>query len=494
MSQTPEPSVASRAATGVAWNTAASVSTRALGLIGTLIVTRFVAPSAYGEYAVAITCVTTATRFVNFGLGPAVISLRATPAQTTQAFACHVGTMAAALLAVIALRGPLGVLLGTPEMGRFIPPLALAVLVAQIAHIPSATLFRDLRFRLVAVARGSGELAFTIVSVLLAPFIGIGGLVAGTIVRSTVVAALVIRASGARQWLRPPPFDRGDLRRMYAFGLAAYATTIAETVSSWDKLIVTRFFGPTAGGYYSLAFSLADTPASQVAEQIGDVLLPSFVALERGRRAAALLRSLRIISLIIFPLAGGMAAVSATLVGTVLHPRWAPVAPMLVILSLVSMLRPMSWTLESFLQAQQRPRALLFLGLFRAVGILIFLFALGRFGLLWACGAVVLGFASYLSACLVVVHRSEGLSVGRFLGAVIPPLCATALMATAVLATRAALRGGTFASGPLRLGAEIAVGGIVYMAAARLLAADATVDLYRVARGVVLPQRRTATP
>ena len=40
---------------------------------------------------------------------------------------------------------------------------------------------------------------------------------------------------------------------------------------------MSRLFGPAVMGGYNLAYSLAETPISYVAEHIGDVLMPSII-------------------------------------------------------------------------------------------------------------------------------------------------------------------------------------------------------------------------
>src|SRR6185503_11117155 len=109
-------------------------------------------------------------------------------------------------------------------------------------------------------------------------------------------------------------------------------------------------------GMYNLAYNLADVPAIQVGEQIGDVLLPSFARMDVARRPAALVRSMMLLSLVVFPLAVGLGAVAPTLVATIFDARWRPLAPMLVLLSALSVARPLGWAVASYLQAQQLPR------------------------------------------------------------------------------------------------------------------------------------------
>ena len=89
-------SVARQAAKGVAWNMGTGVTVRALGLIGTLVLTRFIAPAEYGEVSAALICVLTATRLFTFGLGPYVIAHRADAGVTFQALVCHMIAIAVA--------------------------------------------------------------------------------------------------------------------------------------------------------------------------------------------------------------------------------------------------------------------------------------------------------------------------------------------------------------------------------------------------------------
>ena len=65
-----------------------------------------------------------------------------------------------------------------------------------------------------------------------------------------------------------------------------------------------------AVGQYNLAYNLADVPAIQVGEQIALVLMPSMAELPPERRARALERSSALLSLIIFPLAVGLGLVA----------------------------------------------------------------------------------------------------------------------------------------------------------------------------------------
>jgi PST family polysaccharide transporter len=224
---------------------------------------------------------------------------------------------------------------------------------------------------------------------------------------------------------------------------------------------------------YNLAYNLADVPAIQIGEQIGDVLLPSFARMHAARRRAALLRSLSLLSLIVFPLAIGLGAVAPSLVAAIFDPRWQPMAPMLVLLSALSMARPVGWTISAYLQSRQMPRHIFILELFKLVILGAGILTIGRAGPLWTCAAVGLGFGAHALASLVVVRLTDGVPLRDTVGSLLPAATASLIMAAAVLGFRSVLT----VSPATSLVLEILVGMISYVLAALVLARGAARDL-----------------
>ncbi|MBW2735155.1 MAG: oligosaccharide flippase family protein, partial [Deltaproteobacteria bacterium] len=161
---------------------------------------------------------------------------------------------------------------------------------------------------------------------------------------------------------------------------------------SLDRLLISRFFGPAVAGRYNLAYNLADIPAMHVGEHIGDVLLPSFARMDPEDRAAALTRATRLLALVIFPLAVGLGVIAETVTLTVFDNRWASMAPMLLILSSLSVVRPVGWTVSSFQVASQRPRVVMYLEITKVTMLLASLYVASHFGVLWACLGVGVAF------------------------------------------------------------------------------------------------------
>lgn len=483
-------SVGEKAARGVAWNMVTGVGARAVGLVGTLLLTRFISPGEYGEVSAATICVGTSMMVANFSLGQYIIAKKATPDEAFHAAVVHVLLGTLGVLLVYVLRNRLAIVFDAPHMARFVPGFALAAMIDRLGYIPERTLVRDLRFRDVAISRGLGELTFTGTALACAPWWGGMAIIIANVVRSSLVTALFVRTANRRDWLTPARLQRSVFARLFAYCWPFSIASLADYASGrWDNLLVSRYFGAGLMGQYNLAYNLADTPTASVAEHIGDVLMPSFSKLELAARKTALLRAGSAMALLVFPLAVGLGAVAPTVVATFFDPRWVDVAPMLAILSVLSLARPFGWPLGTFLQAQQRPRLLLVLALLKIAFVLGAIVAFGRFGALWTCGAVGAAFTIYTLLVLVVIGIVDDVSVSGYLIGVARPLVACVVMAAAVVGARTVLRGGGLRAGWLSLLIEILVGAVVYALAAFVVARPVVDDVLVQVRRVLKRQR-----
>lgn len=465
---------------GAIWTIASGVCSRAIGLIGTLVVARFVTPVEYGEVTVAAVLVMTANQISSIGFGQYLVAKP--DASRSVAFhvtVLHFGFGVLAAIAVLGLGGRFGPILDAPGMTRFLPGLVASGLIDRVAYVPERVLVRDLRFGALSAARTVGDLAHTAVCVWLAAAgWGAAAIVMGNGSRSLLRAACFVFAVEARDWLEPSRLSPKVTRELFAFGVPlSLGGLFAFASRRWDNLLVSRFFGPGPTGMYNLAYNLADVPAIQVGEQIGDVLLPSFARLDPSRRPDALVRSMALLSLSVFPLAIGLGAVAPTLVRAVFDARWRPLAPMLVLLSALSVTRPIGWMVASYLQALHRPRLITWLEAFKVVILVLLIGTVGRLDPLATCAAVGAAFGLHALAALWVVRRIDGVSIGRLLAGPLAAVAASVPMVVGVLAARyfAGSVGGV--DHPLALLAtEIVVGAICYVGGALVFARDLALD------------------
>jgi PST family polysaccharide transporter len=485
-------SIAVKAARGAAWNMITGLGARGLGMVGTLILTRFISPNDYGEVSAASICVMTASMFTNLNFGQYVIAVKATAEECFTAWTIHVLLGVLGLGAVVLLGNRLGGVFDAPTMGRFVPGLALAAMLDRTAYLAERTLVRDLEFRRVSTVRALGEVLFTSTAVGLAPRWSGMAIVIASLARSSLTCTLYIVSSNRREWLTPVRLRWDATVRLLRYSIPISIGTLADFASArWDNLLVSRFYGPGVMAEYNLAYNLADTPNLQVAEAMGDVFLPAFARLDRDKQKEGLYRASALMALTVFPLAVGLGVVAPTLVSVLFDRKWQQIAPMLSVLAVLSIARPLSWTVVSFVQAQRKPRALMMMGLSKLSALVLLLCTIGRISPLWACAAAAMAFGIYSCGNLYVASR-QGVQVSKLLLGASGPLAACAVMAGAVLLARSGFQQLPSAGRFTRLGGEVLIGALVYVAAAFVLARRSVDELLGLLRRTVERKRAAA--
>jgi len=474
-----------KAARGAAWTIATSLGARAVGVAGTLIMTRFLTKDLVGEVNDATILVLTANWLSIWGFNQYVIVRGRGDDSAEVTF--HV-TVAHLLLASIGLGlialfgGYMTPWINAPDAARYVPGMALAFFIRRIGSVPEKVLIREMHFRAVGLASAAGEVTYAVVSVGLASQgWGADSIVWGNVAQATVSVSLVISVAGFRSWLTPCRLRAERFRDMARFGVPLAFQQVAHNASRyWDNLVVSKCFDAGAVGLYGMAYNLADVPAVHVGEQLSSVLLPSFSRLEPERRPRALERATALLSIIIFPMAIGLGLVAEPLVRTLLPPDWRDVSPLLTILSVVSVFRPITWVVSTYMEAGERTTSLMWLEISKLVVLLASIAVLSRFGLLWAASGVGIAFGSSAIIGVFLVVRGAAARWRVFLG-FFEPLIACAAMAAAVLA----FRWGVALDTPwLELLIEIAIGGAAYVAVALVVCRGTARDLLGLVKGL----------
>ena len=477
-------SLAQKAVSGAAWNIVASLGARILGVVATLIVTRFIAPGDYGQVIGAAILVQTCVAISQLGLLQYLAVKRDAGPDVIFHITFYTSLVCSVALAVALVTSDrIGPFFGVNELGKYLPWLCVAGMMDRLSSIPERILYRNLRFRFVALTRAAGELAFSVGAMLLAG-LGKGGMaiIVATLLRSGLRSVIFVAAVDARTWLRPYALRWSTTRAIFAFGLPLSVSNIAGVLSTrWDNLITSHYFGPGIMGAYNLAYGLSEMPVTQVAEQVGDVLLPSFAQMAPDERRKTLGRSMALLGILVFPLAVGLAAVSDTLARAFFDAKWANVGPMLALLSVLSITRPVIYIVVSYLQASSRVFAVSTIEVTKMFLLFAMMIAAAPYGIMAMCTAVGAAFLFQALAGLWVVTR-DGLSLSATLLRLARPLLSTLPMAAAVLAVRWGLAAIGLRSAQLGLIIEIVVGAVVYVPSALLIAGDTARDLLSLIR------------
>lgn len=478
-------SVGKRAARGAIWNVGASTGTRVIGLIGTLFMTRLLRPDVMGEVASAFVIAQTANWVSNWGFNPYMIVHG--PKGDEQTYHVSLVNLVFGFVGLCAIAGTgawFAPMFHAPHLASYLPGLTLAILLRRIGSVPDKVLAREMRFRELAIANGVADLAYTVSAITLAKTTELGGqaIVLGNIIQSAIATALIVRATGMG-WFRPTPWRWQRVREILRFGIPLGIAQLFDFATRyWDNLAFGAYFNPEVVGLYNQAYNLADIPAIQVGEAISGVLLPAMASLDVKDRKAALIRSTGLMSLAVFPLAVGLGTVAPTLIRCLLNDAWQEVAPLLTVLSVLSVVRPMGWGVSAYLASFSRTRTIMVLQLLKLVLLFSCIVAFHSLGPVWTAASVGIAFGGQSLATIGLVIYTDAIPAWPLVSAVVRPLAACGVMAVAVLGARHGMIALGVDAPQAKLPVEIVSGVVTYVVAALVLAGPTARDFLQLLR------------
>nr|WP_269204625.1 lipopolysaccharide biosynthesis protein [Motilibacter deserti] len=434
-----------RARKGVLWVSVVVYGSKVLNVATTLILARILAPEDYGLLAAASVVVAALVVFTDMGLGTAIVQSKADRQRmASTAFFLMPAIGLLLYLVAFASAGTLADLLNSPRSENLIRVVSLSLLLGSFATVPAALLEKDMAYKRKAIPDLVPTFVYIAVTLVLATAFDAGpySLAIGS-VSSTVAAVVLVWAVSS--WRPSWCFDWAIAKQLVSFGKHVLGGgVIIYVTTNMDNIFVSRVEGPAALGLYGLAYSLANLPATHIADVIGRVLLPSFVQMndDLARLRRNYVRSLKLITLVVSPVVAGLAATSPVLVPVLLGPKWEPMVPALALLLVFGGIRSVAGSTGSLLLAVGRPGVIFVTGLtglaLQAIALPVFLLVLDM-GVTGAGLAVAL--ASLVNSALImaVVQRMLHFSGRRTLALGTRRLLPAALMGGVVWGVGTAL-------------------------------------------------------
>lgn len=317
-------------ARAVSWVGAGHVVSQGLWLASLLVLAALLPPRDFGTLASALVLVTLAGLLVDSGTrGSLIARAELTRSDVRGALLLNIGIGLAATAAIALLAGPaVRTFAGGGDIAA-VRVLSVGVLLYALGISAFALLQRGLALKGYAMANIASAIVSSVVAVA-AAFAGAGvwALVARQLLSMGLLSGFAWIA--ARRLLPPrepprrPSGRRGlGLRQPEWTGFFLLAAADFVVLNA-DVFVVGNLTAAQGLGLYSLAFTLAFAPLTQIAWQVGRVLFPAAAATERlhdvGRRT---LVSLRLMALLLLPFVAPVIA-AAPLLPEMLGQRWAP--------------------------------------------------------------------------------------------------------------------------------------------------------------------------
>ena len=463
----PNANLRQQVAGGVRWGLIASIATQVARLAFVVALMRLLGPENFGIVGQASVYIAITYIFLHLGTAANIIQRpHLDRADVGSAWWINVA-LGSALAGLTVIAAPvLADFFRTEQLTAVLRVLSICFVLKAMAVVPTALLYRNMRFRSIGIAEiASTFLAGGLAVVAAANGAGYWALVVQTVAMDAIYFGALVRISGRPELTWSTSVAQG----LWSFSSRVMGAELIKYLSeNTDKILVARVLGATQLGFYSLAYRVLQLPLLMM-EQAGRVILPTFSRLqdERERLAHLFLRATESVALVVCPAMTLTILCAPVAVPAVLGEAWTPAVVPLQLLAAMTV---------QYLILSVTPAVVLAVGRadweFRW-SIVTLVFALTAFliGVNWgitgvAAAYLIMGLA--LSPIrLAMIQRIIPISGWVYLRVLAPALSSSAALGGVWLVVAAVLRGTT--SGlPLLAGASVA-GMAAYALTAMLL-------------------------
>ncbi|WP_346289928.1 lipopolysaccharide biosynthesis protein [Sphaerothrix gracilis] len=346
---------------------------------------------------------------------------------------------------------------------------SLLLLIGSFTGVQEALLERQFKFKFVALR--------SLLGLLISGILGISAALLGWGVWSLVVQQLVYELVGAivlwraSSWRPKLQFSWRHFKELFSFGINILAFNFLGFINTRsDDLLIGYFLGPTALGYYSVAYRILQIMVQLLIDTFNRVALPTFsrLASDLSVFRKAFYQATQLTSTVSFPCFLAVAILAPEILSLLFGEQWLPSAPVLQFLALAGIFRTVSRFKGAIFMAMGKPSWRVWIGLMSSI-LNLSLFALA---VRWGVAAVGLAYL-VRTAIMFPIEQS---AVGRLIKApmqdylrqLLAPLASAILMAVAIFIAQQTINLTAFPVAQLIV--LIAIGSVTYLVLLKLLA------------------------
>ena len=341
---------------GLAWTGVASSIVGTLDTLANfLILAYWIAPEQQGVAAAAIWLFPILDMIIDGGLSAAIVQRGDLSVERLSTiFWINLTLSMCVSVVVVALGGPIT---GSDTAGLILGFYGLKLLFQNVFFVPQALMRRELRFRSLSLIRvGANVLAFATKVGTAAAGAGAWAYLYGNFSHALVTGIAI-------QALQPfrPRFVLAlrDTVKEIRFGVAtALREILFNFYTNVDYRVVIAFFGREANGLYYFAYMTLLYPVRYISLVVIEVAFPAFSRLrgDRERVIDQFVAFTRMNLVTVLPFVAFIAIQGDDFVRVIFGERWLPAVTAMRLLSVVGVLRAMSFVMPPLLEGLGKPR------------------------------------------------------------------------------------------------------------------------------------------
>ncbi|MFC2157899.1 MOP flippase family protein [Acidobacteriota bacterium] len=262
---------------------------------------------------------------------------------------------------------PLSILIAlfyeTPSLRSVLLLLSTTFFLASFSRVHKTMLSRNMEFKKIAIIDSSAVLIGGIAGIISAlNGFGVYSLIFQQLFLSITDVVLSWLFCGWRPRFR---FSLPSLKEIWGFSFNLTAFNIVNYFArNLDYLLIGKFMGAQALGYYTMAYRLMTYPLQNISWTIMRVMFPAFSKIQEDleRVRFGYKKMIKAISLITFPMMMGFFIIAPKFIILVFGPQWKPAIPLVQIFCICGMIQSIGTTAGTLILSQGKAKLNFVLG------------------------------------------------------------------------------------------------------------------------------------
>ena len=386
-------SLRNRTISGMLWAGIGKVGALGISFITNMVLARLLLPSDFGCIAMLYVFIAISGIFVNGGLGSALIQKKEpTHIDYTTVFYWNI-VMSVLFYLILFFTAPaIARMYDMPQLQNVLRVHSIVLLIIPFSMVQSNQLQKQMRFRELTIRNVFATLAGMVVSIAMAlTGFGIWSLVASTLVSSFTSVLLLW---GMSTWRPSWEFSFASLKELFSFGGLMLISSLVETIyTNLQSFIIGKWYSAQDLGYYAQARKLEEIPTNALSSIVNDVSFPAFSSLQddKERLKSSLRKTIKSITYLNMPLFALLIVIAQPLIRLLYGMQWDTSVNYFRILCLSSMIYTLNTVNTNVIKSLGRSGIYFIVQLSKrliGIGLIVFGFQYGIYGLLWAIASV----------------------------------------------------------------------------------------------------------
>lgn len=399
---------------GLQWSAIERFSTQGIQLAITLMLAKLLGPTAFGLVGMLAVFIAISNVFVDSGFTSALV--RKTDRCDSDLVTAFYYNLLMSILCYLALYfcAPyIAEFYQQAELQSLLRVLGVTVLVNAFTLIPRVMLTVAMDFK----TQAKISIVSVLISGAVAMILAINGNGVWTLVVQTLLAAIstTLLFNLFAPWLPRGKITKESFSYLFGFGSKLLISGILDAIyNNAYQIIIGKKFSPAVVGQFTQANQLATVPAMTMTGIIQRVTYPMFSQLQddEAKMENAYRITLKMATIIIFPLIIGLGLIAQPLLSALLGVQWKPAANLLSVLCLGYMLYPVHAINLNLLQVKGRSDLFLKLEVFKKIIGVAILFITIPFGVFAMC--IGLSLTSYIALLLNTYYTAKLTNISQW--------------------------------------------------------------------------------